>query len=241
MTENMHRPAASIGAAATALFESLGVLTKGSAAQTRGEPSASATQPIDAPALNVTRVGGLATFVASVGAAALALYRVPDGASDALRIAAWASTALIVSAALVAAAIIINADIRARSATASAASPTTTAATSGSATSEAAFRRAWNDVRTQLQVIAEQLPANTGLDYTRLWLRAEKSRATTMSLRPHTDQADEHQLLLAAQSEVVRLLGRLREQPSQLHAVAQIGAIVDELHREVDGLPHGST
>jgi hypothetical protein len=68
--------------------------------------------------LNVTRVGGLAAVVASIGAVALALYGV-DKATDHVPIvvAAYVSVGAIVAAALISMAITISADVRARGST----------------------------------------------------------------------------------------------------------------------------
>ncbi len=104
---------------ATTIFESLGLLNKGSAnaaaAPSPGE--ANQVQPVSSNALNVTRVGGVVTLISGAGAAALAVFSVDkthDPAS--IVVAAYASVGLIVASALFTVAIIISSDIRARAA-----------------------------------------------------------------------------------------------------------------------------
>jgi hypothetical protein len=103
----------------TTIFESVGLLNKGSAnAVAAPSPSeADQVQPVSSNALNVTRVGGVATLIGGVGAAALAIFSV-DKAHDRTEIvvAAYASVGVIVASALITVAIIIAADIRARAA-----------------------------------------------------------------------------------------------------------------------------
>jgi hypothetical protein len=105
----------------TWLFEKLGVLNKGSSATSAAPDPGEVDQQVQAVstnALNVTRVGGLATLVTAVGAAALAIFKLDKGTTPAARAAAYASVGVIVAAALIAAAVIIAADIRARTAVA---------------------------------------------------------------------------------------------------------------------------
>ena len=80
--------------------------------------------PISSNALNVTRVGGLAALVSSVGAAALALFGV-DKATDkpSIVVAAYVSVGVIVAAGLVSAAVIVATDIRTRGSIAVTTSP----------------------------------------------------------------------------------------------------------------------
>jgi hypothetical protein len=103
----------------TTIFESLGLLNKGSAnAAAAPNPSeADQVQPVSSNALNVTRVGGVTTLIGGAGAAALAIFSV-DKAHDPVSIvvAAYASVGAIVASALLTVAIIIASDIRARSA-----------------------------------------------------------------------------------------------------------------------------
>lgn len=101
----------------TKAFESLGVLNKGSAAAAAAPDAAATTTavtPVSSNALNVTRVGGLAALVSSVGAAAIALFGVKTTDKPAIVAAAYASVGAIVAAALIAAAVIVAADIRTR-------------------------------------------------------------------------------------------------------------------------------
>ncbi len=107
--------------AITTFFESVGLLNKGSADANAVPTSAEAAQiqPVVSNSLNVTRVGGLAALVTSVGAAALAIFNVNKKTDPATVVmAAYLGAGAIVVAALLAAAIIIAADIRARTAVA---------------------------------------------------------------------------------------------------------------------------
>ncbi len=113
----------------TSLFESIGVLNKGSSdsAATPKADDAAQTAGISSNALNVTRVGGLTALIASAGAAALAIFNVHKGTDpNSVVVAAYASVGAIVAAGLLTAAIIIGADIRARSATNPTSSPSAT-------------------------------------------------------------------------------------------------------------------
>jgi hypothetical protein len=139
----------------TAVFESLGVLNKGSAAAAAApEPSeVDQVQAVSTNSLNVTRVGGLAAFIAGVGAAALAVFEV-DKAHDhaSVVVAAYVSVGVIVAGALLAAAIIVAADIRARGAIAVATSPSAVAdlqdvtSVHGSANTKATLSRPYDYV-----------------------------------------------------------------------------------------------
>lgn len=107
--------------AITTFFESVGLLNKGSADANAVPTSAEAAQiqPVVSNSLNVTRVGGLAALVTSVGAAALAIFNVNKKTDPAMVVmAAYLGAGAIVVAALLAAAIIIAADVRARTAVA---------------------------------------------------------------------------------------------------------------------------
>jgi hypothetical protein len=119
--------AAGLAKVITTIFESIGLLNKGSAtaaaAPSPGE--ADQVQPVSSNALNVTRVGGVATLIGGAGAAALAIFSV-DKKHDPVSIvvAAYASVGVIVASALLTVAIIIASDIRARAAIAVATSGT---------------------------------------------------------------------------------------------------------------------
>lgn len=107
--------------AVATFFESVGLLNKGSADANAVPTDAQAAQiqPIVSNSLNVTRVGGLAALVTSVGAAALAIFNVNKKTDPATVVmAAYLGAGAIVVAALLAAAIIIAADVRARTAVA---------------------------------------------------------------------------------------------------------------------------
>ena len=100
--------------------ESVGILNKGSSSP--DDPTS--TSAISDNSLNVTRVGGLAALVASLGAAAAALFGV-DKAHDAhsVVVSAYLATGAIAVAGLIAAAWIITGDARARAMAAPQAQP----------------------------------------------------------------------------------------------------------------------
>lgn len=103
----------------TRLFETLGLLNKGSATTPAAPDSGEAdmVQPVSSNALNVTRVTGIGSVIAGAGAAALAIFDVHKGTdATAIVVAAYGAVGLIVAAALVTVAIIVSADIRARQA-----------------------------------------------------------------------------------------------------------------------------
>jgi hypothetical protein len=120
------RELSSLAGRVAKLFETLGLLNKGSAAASAapGPGESDTVQPVTSNSLNVTRVGGVTTLIAGAGGAALLLFNV-DKAKDAhaIVVAAYASVGVIVAAALLTVAIIIAADIRARAAIAVATPP----------------------------------------------------------------------------------------------------------------------
>ena len=100
---------------ATRALEAIGLLNKGSAdASAVPGTNADGVTPVASNALNVTRVGGVAAFIAGAGGAALALFNVDKADGAAIVAAAYGAVGLIVAAALLTAALIIVADIRAR-------------------------------------------------------------------------------------------------------------------------------
>jgi len=116
--------------AAATFFESVGLLNKGSAdaKAVPDDAEAAKIQPIMSNSLNVTRVGGLASLVTSVGAVALAIFNVNKKTDPAnVVMAAYLAAGAIVVAALLTAAIIVSADIRARTSVAVTHSPDTPA------------------------------------------------------------------------------------------------------------------
>jgi hypothetical protein len=110
------------------LFETLGLLNKGSA-RAQAVPDASdaaKTGQISSNTLNVTRVGGITTLIGAAGSAALLILNVNKTADRApIVVAAYLSIGAIVATALLTVAIIIAADVRARTAVAAAATPAT--------------------------------------------------------------------------------------------------------------------
>jgi hypothetical protein len=125
-SQDTARAAGGLAHAITKFFESIGLLNKGSAdaSAVPNTTEAAQVQPIVSNSLNVTRVGGLAALITSVGAVALAVFNV-NKKSDPVPVvvAAYISVGVIVVAALLTAAIIISADVRARTSVAVAHSP----------------------------------------------------------------------------------------------------------------------
>ena len=124
------RTAGGLAHAITTFFESIGLLNKGSA-DARAVPNtteAAQVQPIVSNSLNVTRVGGLAALITSVGAVALTVFNVNKKTDPVpVIVAAYISVGVIVAAALLTTAIIISADVRARTSVAVAHAPDTSA------------------------------------------------------------------------------------------------------------------
>jgi hypothetical protein len=179
MPDTMKRRPNGLPALATKALESIGLLNKGSAALSQApsspsEPGAAAPEtgeppPVVDPALNVTRVGGTTALITGAGGAFLTLTNLTDQTPDAVRVAAYAGTAVVVAAALIATAIMIVADIRARSALAVARLTAPAAPTSGTTSDDPppSFRAAWAQV-LRLQNVKDQTRAVGRPDLTRL-------------------------------------------------------------------------
>lgn len=205
----------------TKLFEIIGVLNKGSSrsAATPKADDAAATAGVSSNALNVTRVGGLAAFIASAGAAALAIFNVNSTTTRApIVVAAYLSVGAIVAAGLLTAAIIISADIRARVAANPAPSPS--GSTGGKALAKAApadadnFGDAWYRALSMLHGAVDRLdrapdsPADAAKDAaSAAFMKASASDGKTKDLKPAGgEQATLHALLSTGQSSVVSQL-----------------------------------
>ena len=222
--------------AATNLFESLGLLNKGSgdSAATPKASDAAQTAGISSNALNVTRVGGLAALIASAGAAALAIFNVNKGTDKAsIVVAAYVSVGAIVAAGLLTAAIIISADIKARSAVNPTPSPSPasttapksppapeTAADAGPAkpasTDASAFTDAWYRALSMLHDALTRLertplsPAPAWSDgVNAAWLAASASNGKTQNLHPADEQATLHARLSPGQASVISQFEKL--------------------------------
>lgn len=211
-----------VPALVTRVFESIGLLNKGSAAATTSS-AADTGSPIDSTALNVTRVGGLATLIAGAGAAALALFKIDKDESATIVAAAYASTGGIVAAALIAAAIIIAADVRAR-ALATAAAPRAESASgpnAASANSPVGVRQQWGKALARLQGVRDGLPAGAGTrtDYARLWMKAMASTGFSKDLTPTAALLDEHASLSAGQDRICALLEGLMQDRKETSAI----------------------
>jgi hypothetical protein len=250
MPDTMKRRPNGLPALATKALESIGLLNKGSAALSQApsspsEPGAAAPEtgeppPVVDPALNVTRVGGTTALITGAGGAFLTLTNLTDQTPDAVRVAAYAGTAVVVAAALIATAIMIVADIRARSALAVARLTAPAAPTSGTTSDDPppSFRAAWAQVLERLQNVKDQTPTAVGRpDLTRLWLEAEATKGLSASLEPPPDLSDEHQFLRTGQDEVCELLGRLRSNPQAAAERDDLRLVVDQLQAVLNNVP----
>jgi hypothetical protein len=242
--------------AVTTLFESIGVLNKGSAdsAATPTAGDAAQTAGVSSNALNVTRVGGLAAFIASVGAAAIAIFNVNKGTDRAsIVVAAYISVGAIVAAGLLTAAIIISSDIRARAAVnpspSSSSSPSGTAVGTDSAKAATAdpnaFGDAWYRALSMLHDALARLehtpvsPAQGWVDgATGAWLDAAASSGKTQNLHPADNQATLHARLGTGQARVVSLLEKLANDSSpadekKTETIARITSVLNSMDQSL--------
>lgn len=192
---------------AAKIFESIGLLNKGSstsaATPTSGE--AAETAGINSNTLNVTRVGGLGAVIAGVGASALAIYNVnKDEDATAIVVAAYASVGAIVAAALLTVAIIISADIRSRASANLAASHMATAKTS----EPDQFADTWQNALAKLEGALDR-SAKRPDESANAWFDASASSGPTAKLTPPDDKANLHAQLQAGQSFVLSSLEKL--------------------------------
>lgn len=230
----------------TRAFESVGLLNKGSAdsAATPKVSDAAQTAGVSSNALNVTRVGGLATLIVGAGAAAIAIFNVNKATDKAsIVVAAYVSVGAIVAAALLTAAVIISSDIRARVAVnpqiasppGPAASPTN-AKTAGSNS----FGDAWYRALSMLHHAVDRLehtpesPVDEWVDgSTAAWLDAAASTGKTQDLHPADDtQATLHARLKTGQSSVVSLLDKLannRNPREKTETITRIRSVLDSM------------
>lgn len=212
----------------TKALESIGLLNKGSAAIAAGEAKDEANElPVASPSLNVTRVGGTAAVITAAGAAAITLFNVKAGTDpDSIVVAAYASTGLIIAAALVTTAIIISADIKARS-----------SAAPGAGTSKADtkdFKGAWTDALSRLRDVKDALPAADRDAAAGLWLNAKATGGFTAALTPPAGLADEHALLLAAQTRSCTLLEELILHHADVARVNEVKKLIDEAQKTLN-------
>jgi hypothetical protein len=125
-----------------------------------------APKAIESNALNVTRIGGIASTITAVGAAATGIFTISETDKVAQKVAITAATGAIVAVALVAVAIIIAADLRARTEaecckggattdTSAAAATTDAAKAKAKAEYKAAITEAVSDVDRQVGNISE--------------------------------------------------------------------------------------
>lgn len=217
----------------TVLLESVGVLNKGSAdaPATPSVEQATSTAGINTNALNVTRVAGLASAIAAVGAAALALFNV-DKATDAapVVVAAYLSVGAIVASALLASAIIVSADIRSRLAANTAAVQSVSAAPD-----DAVFRDTWRGAIADLKSIVSRLEHGTAGVYD-TWLDASANTGPIAQLDPPQPQHGLHARLKAGQSRIVsKLEGLINESDAQKKqaAIAEIQNLIDSMARSL--------
>ena len=206
----------------TKALESVGVLNKGSADIATGKVStdeAAESMPVTPPALNVTRVSGLAALIASAGAAALAIFNV-DKSEDSTGIvaAAYGSAGLIVAASLVAVAVILYADISARASAAPTTAPSTGAKAKGADAAQAtaaSVKTSWDEAVKRLETVASGFPrASTRIDFAACWRDASATTGMVSEISVPDDLRDEHSRLLATQGRIVELLKLLISSPS---------------------------
>ena len=189
------RKGAGVAEGVSKVFEWLGLLNKGSAsAPAAPQPGTTgAVEPISSNALNVTRVGGVATLISGAGAAAIALFRVDTGTTRApIVVAAYASVGVIVAAALLTVAIIIAADIRARGAIAVATSSSTAPHVSPAVKSISGTA----DTEITLDRVYEHVLINADLSDVTLTLpSAESSEWQAMEVK-RTDVGEAHDVVI---------------------------------------------
>lgn len=228
----------------TKVFESLGVLNKGSSKSppTPEVDEAAKTTGISNNTLNVTRVGGLASLIAAAGAAALALFNVHKATDKAsIVVAAYISVGAIVVAALLTAAIIISADIRSR--TSLNQPPAPASGTNSKAKSETAansFHDAWYQALSILHNAVDQLehtqndsPGEWIKGSTKAWFDASGSSGKIANLHPADgDQATLHASLKAGQSNVLSQLDKLvntADYAKKADTVSMIRPVLDSM------------
>jgi hypothetical protein len=204
-TSQKRRPASPVRGFVKAL-EAVGVLNKGSADSpaTPLTDEAAKTTGVNTNSLNVTRVGGFASTIAAVGAAALAIFNV-DKAKDApsIVVAAYISVGAIIAAALVTVAIIINADIRSRVTV-----ETTARQTESQTEQSASFIEAWRRALDLMSSVIARLQRRPEEPFD-AWLDASASFGPAMQLKPSKDQQGVHALLQAGHSRILSKLEHL--------------------------------
>jgi len=225
----------SIATLTAKVFETLGVLNKGSAGApaTPSPEQAAQSTGISTNALNVTRVGGVTALIAAVGAAALTIFNV-DKVTDkpSIVVAAYIGVGVIVASALLTVAIIISADIRSRVAL-------TTAATQAATPGEEAtsFAAAWQQSLNELKGALERL-RHRSEDATTAWLDATASSGPTTQLKPAKEQQAIHARLQAGQSRVLSklegLIGEANARRRQ-RVLAEIQVLLDSMERSLQG------
>lgn len=232
----------SLARTATRVFESIGLLNKGSAEAARptGEQPVPA-QPLQSPALNVTRVGGFGAAIAVAGAAALTLYNV-DKTKDAsaVVVAAYLGTAAIVVSALLAAAIMVSADIRGR---AQAVASSVPAGSSGSDATDGSSPHAF--VAQWRQAIDRLSNALSGLKTGELmpiaaWLDAAASGGAIQGLVAPKGYADEHAMLAAGQTRILDRLNKLMsagDMSLDESVLSESEQIIVEMRRTIANIP----
>jgi hypothetical protein len=219
---------------ATTIFESLGVLNKGSAdAPAMPSPEQAAkTTGISTNTLNATRVSGLAAVIASVGAAALAIFNV-NKATDkpSVVVAAYISVGAIIASALLTVAIIVSADIRSR------VSANTAALQAATATGATLFVETWRHAVEDLKNVLARLQRHPD-DVYDAWLDASASSGPTGQLKPTPDQQSLHARLLAGQSRILSELENLipeADGTKRGRILAEIQRLIDSMERSLQG------
>jgi hypothetical protein len=240
----MKRDQKSLSVLVTKALESVGLLNKGSADIATGnvsQESAAEKLAVVPPALNVTRVSGFAALIASVGAAALAIFNV-DKSKDSVGVvaAAYGSVGLVVAASLIAAAVILYADIRARMEGPAAATAAVKLMTANNASGATGIRGHWDEAVKRLETVNAALAGARGdrLRYAELWLDASGTTGIVSGSSPDDDLRDEHARLLAAQGRITELLEHLIGDYSEHTAdVGEIALLVRKMRETVNNLP----
>jgi hypothetical protein len=240
----LKRQSNSLAVLVTKALESVGVLNKGSAEVASGNVSsdeAVKALPVVPPALNVTRVSGVAALIASAGAAALAIFNV-DKSKDSTGVvaAAYGSSGLIVAASLIAVAVILYADIGARLRSSSSGSAAAVPSPQGDAAAPSNVKGSWDDAVKRLETVDSALARAAGdrLAYSKLWLDASGVAGLVSDLSPERDLQDEHARLLAAQGRINQLLEQLIDDRSAESAdVSEIAMLVNAMRETVNNMP----
>jgi hypothetical protein len=193
------------------VFEWLGILNKGSTTSAPTPPAGEAakTAGVNTNSLNVTRVGGLGTFVGSIGVSALALFSVDDKDPPIVIMAAYISVGVIVAAAVVTVGLIITADIRSRVAL-TATTPAAVAVAGTTTSPDSSLVADWRQVVATLRSVVECLQ-RPEQDMTDAWLDASASAGKVAGREPAAGQQSLHARLQAGHALFMDKLRKLTD------------------------------